>query len=60
MSYTPEGLGEKVGSAIGLDKRRIRGDLGRFRELIEGWQAETGAWRGEIKGGTKTPPDTTT
>lgn len=35
MSYTPDSLGEKVGSAIGLDNRRIRGDLERFRELVE-------------------------
>jgi uncharacterized membrane protein len=53
MSYTPEGVAEKVGSAVGLDNRRVRGDLQRFRELIESQQAETGAWRGEIHGGTK-------
>jgi uncharacterized membrane protein len=53
MSYTTEGVAEKVGSTIGLDNRRIRGDLQRFRDLIEGRQVETGAWRGEIKGGTK-------
>jgi uncharacterized membrane protein len=57
MAYMPEGVTEKVGSAIGLDKRRIRGDLGRFRELIETQQFEAGAWRGEIKSGTKTPAD---
>jgi uncharacterized membrane protein len=54
MTYTPEGMTEKVGSAIGLDKRRIRGDLQRFRELIESRQVETGAWRGEVKGGEAT------
>ena len=54
MSYTPEGVSEKVGSAIGLDQRRIRGDLQRFRELIESRQVETGAWRGEIKSGVET------
>ena len=57
MTYTPEGMSEKVGSAIGLDKRRIRGDLERFRELIEGRQVETGAWRGEVKGGVETSTD---
>jgi uncharacterized membrane protein len=50
MSYIPEGVGEKVGSAVGLDARRIRGDLQRFRDLIEERQVETGAWRGEIHG----------
>ncbi|HET7128899.1 MAG TPA: SRPBCC family protein [Gaiellaceae bacterium] len=57
MTYTPEGMTEKVGSAIGLDKRRVRGDLERFRELIEGRQVETGAWRGEVKGGVEKSTD---
>ncbi|HWJ31397.1 MAG TPA: SRPBCC family protein [Gaiellaceae bacterium] len=51
MSYTPGGITEKVGSAIGLDDRRVRGDLERFRELIEARHAASGAWRGEIKDG---------
>jgi uncharacterized membrane protein len=54
MSYAPEGVAEKVGSAIGLDSRRIRGDLQRFRDLIEAQQVETGGWRGEISDGSKT------
>jgi uncharacterized membrane protein len=56
MAYTTEGVSEKVGSAIGLDSRRIRGDLERFRDLLEGRQVETGAWRGKIKGGVETTP----
>jgi uncharacterized membrane protein len=60
MAYTAQGVSEKVGSAVGLDKRRIRGDLERFRELIEGRQFEAGAWRGEIKGGSETSADPTT
>ena len=51
MSYTPDGVTEKVGSAAGLDSRRVRGDLERFRDLIEGRKVESGAWRGEIKDG---------
>jgi uncharacterized membrane protein len=54
MTYAPEGITERVGSAIGLDHRRIRGDLQRFRELIESRQAETGAWRGEVHAGVAT------
>ena len=54
MTYTPEGSLERAGSAVGLDNRRVRGDLQRFKELIESRGAESGAWRGEIKGGTKT------
>jgi len=51
MSYKPEGISEQAGSVIGLDRRRIRGDLERFRELIEGRRAASGAWRGEIRDG---------
>ena len=51
MRYQPEGVREKVGAVAGLDKRRIRGDLERFQELIEQRGAETGAWRGEVHGG---------
>ena len=35
LTYRPEGPLEKVGSAAGLDRRRIRGDLERFKELLE-------------------------
>jgi uncharacterized membrane protein len=52
MSYRPEGLRERVGSAAGLDTRRVRGDLQRFKEMIESRGYETGAWRGEISSGT--------
>jgi uncharacterized membrane protein len=54
MTYRPEGLAEKAGSAAGLDRRRIRGDLERFRELIENRGVESGAWRGEVHGGVQT------
>jgi uncharacterized membrane protein len=53
MSYRPDGNAEKVGSAIGLDSRRINADLARFRELIEGREVATGAWRGEIQRGVE-------
>ena len=48
MSYQAEGPAEAIGSVAGLDARRIRGDLERFKEFIEERGAETGAWRGEI------------
>jgi uncharacterized membrane protein len=51
MSYRPEGLREQVGSAAGLDRRRVRGDLERFKVLIESRGTETGAWRGEVSEG---------
>jgi uncharacterized membrane protein len=53
MSYQAEGLTEALGSAVGLDERRVRGDLDRFKELIESRGAESGAWRGEVSSGTK-------
>jgi len=54
MSYQIEGFVEAVGSAAGADKRRIEGDLQRFKSLIEGREAETGSWRGDISAGTTT------
>ena len=51
MSYTREGVTELVGSAVGLDNRRIRGDLERFRTLVEERQVATGDWRGEVQQG---------
>ena len=53
MTYTPEGVLQKVGSAAGLDARRVRGDLQRFKELIESRGTEDGAWRGEIENSKK-------
>jgi uncharacterized membrane protein len=58
MSYMAEGPLEAVGSAAGLDARRVRADLERFKELIESRGRETGAWRGEVSGGQTTGKDT--
>jgi uncharacterized membrane protein len=54
MTYRREGMLESLGSAAGLDKRRVRGDLERFKELIERRGAETGGWRGEVAAGART------
>jgi uncharacterized membrane protein len=51
MSYEPEGLTEQLGSAIGSDSRQVGGDLERFKELIESRGVESGAWRGQVRGG---------
>jgi hypothetical protein len=53
MSYQAEGLVEALGSAAGLDERRVRGDLERLKELIETRGAESGAWRGEVSARSK-------
>lgn len=48
MDYDPETAGEKVGAAIGGVKLTTRGNLQRFKELIERRGVETGAWRGTV------------
>jgi len=52
MSYQADPL-EAVGSAAGLDSRRIKGDLERFKQLVESRGTESGAWRGEVEAGQK-------
>jgi uncharacterized membrane protein len=52
MSYQADGPLEAVGSAAGLDDWRVRGDLERFKQLIESRDTETGAWRGKVSAGT--------
>jgi uncharacterized membrane protein len=49
LEFEPEGVVEKAGDALGLVKRRTKGDLERFKSFIEGRGSETGAWRGEIE-----------
>ena len=51
MSYRTDGPVEALGSAAGLDGQRVRGDLGRFKQLIESRGEESGAWRGEVSAG---------
>jgi uncharacterized membrane protein len=55
MTYVPEGVLEQAGSAVGLDRRRISGDLQRFKEQIEQQGTESGSWRGKIESGRKAP-----
>jgi uncharacterized membrane protein len=52
MDVEPDGAGEKVGDALGLLRRRVKGDLERFRELVESRGAATGAGRGEVSQST--------
>ena len=53
MSYQAEGPVELVGSAAGMDQRRVHSDLERFKELVESRGTESGAWRGEVSAGSK-------
>ncbi len=49
LDTEPEGIVEKAGDALGIAKRRVKGDLDRFKEMIESRGGETGEWRGEVK-----------
>jgi uncharacterized membrane protein len=51
FDYEPEGMVESLGSAIGQDERRVKGDLERFKEFVESRGAPTGAWRGTVQQG---------
>ncbi|MBF6620932.1 MAG: SRPBCC family protein [Patulibacter sp.] len=42
-----EGIVEKIGDALGMIERRAKGDLERFKELIESKGSASG-WRGEV------------
>jgi uncharacterized membrane protein len=48
LDVEPEGVVEKAGDVLGVLKRQVKGDLGRFKELIESRGSESGAWRGEV------------
>jgi uncharacterized membrane protein len=49
LDFVPEGIVEQVGSALGAPDRRVKGDLERFKDLIESAGSESGRWRGEVK-----------
>ena len=48
MSYDPETPREKLGDALGAMKLEAKGNLKRFKELIESRGVESGAWRGTV------------
>lgn len=48
LDYAPEVFAEGVADALGLVRRKAKGDLGRFKEFIEDRGAETGGWRGAV------------
>jgi uncharacterized membrane protein len=49
MDYEPEGMKESVGSGLGMDSRRVRGDLESFKQFIESVGTETGSWPGDVE-----------
>jgi uncharacterized membrane protein len=48
MDYEPETTAEKIGDAVGGVKLTTKGNLKRFKNLVEGRGVETGAWRGTV------------
>jgi uncharacterized membrane protein len=48
MDYEPETAVEKIGDAGGAVKLTTKGNLKRFKKLLEDRGHETGAWRGEV------------
>ena len=48
MDYEPETLAEKMGDAAGAVKMATKGNLRRFKEMLESRGRETGAWRGTV------------
>jgi len=48
MDYEPQGIDEQIGDSLGAVKMQTQGNLSRFKQLLEGRGAETGAWRGSV------------
>jgi uncharacterized membrane protein len=52
MEVESDSTAENVaGDLLGVVKSQVRGDLERFKQLIENRDEETGAWRGEVREG---------
>jgi uncharacterized membrane protein len=51
LDYDPEGAVEEIGDKLGIVRRRVEGDMERFKEFLEARGRETGGWRGEVQGG---------
>jgi uncharacterized membrane protein len=54
MDYQPETAVEKAGDAVGIVSAKVEKAVEKFKDLVENRGAETGAWRGEVRGGRKT------
>ena len=48
MDYEPQGVSETMGDMFGSVRHTARGDLKRFRKMLEDRGVETGAWRGTV------------
>lgn len=48
MEHEPEGLLENVGDKLGLVKHQTKGDLKRFKQMMESQKDASGQWRGKV------------
>jgi uncharacterized membrane protein len=48
LDWQPEGVAEKVGSAVGVDDYQVKADTKRFKHFVEEQGGATGEWRGDI------------
>ena len=49
LEYEPQGVVENAGAALGIVDHRVKGDLDRFKDLIERQGQATSGWRGTIE-----------
>ncbi len=49
MNYTPQGMDEQIGDALGFVKMQAKGNLSKFKQMLESRGSETGAWRGTVQ-----------
>jgi len=54
LDHDPQGFVEKVGDALGIVQRRVKGDLANFKEFIEARGTEEGGWRGDVDAAPQT------
>ena len=58
MDFVPEGVVEKIGNVLGAPDRRVKGDLQRFKEMIEAGSDRPDGWRGEVRRPDEDKPQT--
>jgi len=54
LDHDPLGVVEKVGDALGIVQRRVKGDLPNFKSYIESRGTAEDGWRGDVQA----PPQT--
>ena len=49
LDWESEGMVEALGAMVGQDDRKVKGDLERFKELVEKRGTASGAWRDKVE-----------